>query len=250
MTRTGLFHARRPDSPPRPPEADASPNPAADDGPHPTCRAHPVRKVVVLAVVAVLVWVGWSLGHALAAPGTDSTAARTAKWARDHHIGLIVGTMENVQYRLHPPRVGGLPDAAALHQLTGPAPVPAVSRVPSGTATPPVASAVPPHRRGGHREPSAGRPLERAPPSWRPLRCTQRCRCKPHQRCRGRGRSAPRSPKPGSRSCRSRRQRRPRDSRRAGPGDRDPPTCPTADPGARNSTCGHDQLPPASWPPH
>jgi hypothetical protein len=51
------------------------------------------------------------------APGTDSVAARLAGWARDHGLGVVVLQMEKLQYRLHPPVVGGVPPASVLGVL-------------------------------------------------------------------------------------------------------------------------------------
>ncbi len=69
--------------------------------------------LVTLFVVSVV----WSLGRAVTAPGTDSVAARVAEWGRDHGLGALVTFGENLQYQLHPPKVGGTPDPSALAQL-------------------------------------------------------------------------------------------------------------------------------------
>jgi Phosphodiester glycosidase len=77
----------------------------------------PVRRILraVLALLAVLTVVtGWSLGHALTAPGGGSVAARVAEWARDHRLGPLVTLGEWITYQ--PPKVGGKPSFA----LTGP----------------------------------------------------------------------------------------------------------------------------------
>lgn len=66
------------------------------------------RVAVVLGVLAVVVLpVAWSLGHALTAPGTDSTSARIAEWGRDHHASWLVTWLERLTYT--PPKVGGAP---------------------------------------------------------------------------------------------------------------------------------------------
>jgi hypothetical protein len=75
-----------------------------------------VRTLLALVTVFV-VSVTWSLGHAVTAPGTDSLAARVAEWGRDHGMGALVTFGENLQYQLHPPKVGGKPDPSALAQL-------------------------------------------------------------------------------------------------------------------------------------
>ena len=68
-------------------------------------------RLVVLVVVALLVPVAWSVGHALTAPGTDSTAARIAEWGRDHHAGWLVSWLERQTYT--PPKVGGAPSTTS-----------------------------------------------------------------------------------------------------------------------------------------
>ncbi|MFC4031370.1 phosphodiester glycosidase family protein [Streptomyces polygonati] len=70
----------------------------------------------------------WSIGDALTYPGSDSNAARLAEWARDHELGFVVNELEDLQYKLNPPKVGGsLPaDALARMKATAPAgPAPA-----------------------------------------------------------------------------------------------------------------------------
>jgi hypothetical protein len=62
--------------------------------------------VVVLAFVVV---VGWSIGTALATPGSDSVSARLAEWSRDHGLGGVVTWLERRQYAHNQPRVGGSP---------------------------------------------------------------------------------------------------------------------------------------------
>ncbi|MCZ4119477.1 phosphodiester glycosidase family protein [Streptomyces sp. H39-S7] len=72
--------------------------------------------------------VGWSVGQALTYPGKDSVLARLAEWSRDHRLGVVVDKLEDLEYQLDPPQVGGTlpPDAldrmkattaaAAVHQ--------------------------------------------------------------------------------------------------------------------------------------
>lgn len=50
---------------------------------------------------------GVSIAGALAAPGTDTTAARLAEWARTHGLGVIVTYLEQEQYQLTKPKIGG-----------------------------------------------------------------------------------------------------------------------------------------------
>lgn len=72
------------------------------------------RTVLALSAVSVG-WLGWSVGQALTYPGRDGTEARLAEWGRDHHLGLAINQLEDWQYQLDPPRVGGSlsPEAAA-----------------------------------------------------------------------------------------------------------------------------------------
>ncbi|MFE0457982.1 hypothetical protein ACFW1A_01815 [Kitasatospora sp. NPDC058965] len=68
---------------------------------------------VVLALCALFaVWLSYSLGSALLAPGNDSVQARVAEWARDHHLGPLVTGLETAQYKMNPPKVGGRPTIA------------------------------------------------------------------------------------------------------------------------------------------
>jgi hypothetical protein len=75
------------------------------------------RRVVLVALLVFLVVVGWSIGGALTAPGTDSTAARLAEWGRDHGLNGVITWLETQQYANNQPKVGGapmggIPDAA------------------------------------------------------------------------------------------------------------------------------------------
>jgi hypothetical protein len=69
----------------------------------------PTVRVVAAALALLVGWVGLSLGRALTGPGNDSAAARTAEWARDHHLGFAVTGLEKLDYRLHKPKTGGTP---------------------------------------------------------------------------------------------------------------------------------------------
>lgn len=67
------------------------------------------RRTILAAFCVFLVVVGWSIGGALTAPGTDSTAARLAEWARDHGMGGLITWAETIQYNHNQPKVGGMP---------------------------------------------------------------------------------------------------------------------------------------------
>lgn len=61
-----------------------------------------------LAVISLgCIWLIWSIGLALIAPGTDSMAAKLAEWGRVHHLGWAVTELEKVQYDLNKPATGG-----------------------------------------------------------------------------------------------------------------------------------------------
>ena len=63
---------------------------------------------VILALIAVFtLWVAFSVGQALTAPGGGSTSTRLAEWARDHYLGPVVTFGEWVSY--NPPKTGGQP---------------------------------------------------------------------------------------------------------------------------------------------
>jgi hypothetical protein len=82
------------------------------------------------------VLIGWSIGSALMAPGTDSIAARLAEWGRDHGLGPFVTALEKQQYQQDPPQLGGAPPEgipqadpvpqadAGLRDTEPPAPIP------------------------------------------------------------------------------------------------------------------------------
>ena len=63
--------------------------------------------IVLVALLAVLSPMLWSLGRAMTAPGTDSMSSRVAEWARRHGAGGLVTWLEQRSYT--PPKVGGAP---------------------------------------------------------------------------------------------------------------------------------------------
>ena len=109
----------------------------------------PARRILrgVLALLAVLVVVtGWSLGHALTAPGGGTVSERVAEWARGHSLGPLVTLGEWITYQ--PPKVGGKPSFA----LTGPSA--AAARHGSGSGGRPGSGG----RLSGPGRPGQGRP--------------------------------------------------------------------------------------------
>jgi len=98
------------------------------------------RRRAGVVVVVFLLWVAWSVGGALTAPGTDGTAARLAEWARFHGLGSAVNVLEKIQYQLNPPKIGGslagaIPTVSAASAAASPQPAPSVQGVPA--AVPP-----------------------------------------------------------------------------------------------------------------
>jgi hypothetical protein len=61
---------------------------------------------VLIGLIAIP---GWSLGRVLAANTTDPLGVRVVEWARDHHMGGIVSTIEQSWYAHHQPPTGGTP---------------------------------------------------------------------------------------------------------------------------------------------
>ena len=85
------------------------------------------RLSVTLILVLLFGTLSWSIGGALTAPGSDTVAARLAEWGRNHGLGVLVTTAENLQYRLHPPKVGGKPTTNLLKDLSSATASPEVS---------------------------------------------------------------------------------------------------------------------------
>jgi hypothetical protein len=92
----------------------------SDDGAPKQLHKLPGKWPITLTLVLVLILgsLSWSIGGALTAPGTDTVAARLAEWGRDHGLGFAVTAAENLQYKLHPPKVGGKPGTALLKDLS------------------------------------------------------------------------------------------------------------------------------------
>jgi hypothetical protein len=110
--------------------------------------AKPVRRLFLLGLVVFLVVAGVSVLNALTAPGTDSTSARLAEWARDHNMGDLVVWLEQQQYQHNVPKVGGAP-AGGIAVPGG------VPRAPSTSPTTPKSSG----RTGGSGAVPGGTPV-------------------------------------------------------------------------------------------
>ena len=120
-------------------QSDIQIGPLRRDVARPSRRRYWRRRAGVV-VVAFLLWVAWSVGGALTAPGTDGTAARLAEWARFHGLGSAVNVLEKIQYQLNPPKIGGslagaIPSVSAASAAASPQPTPSVQGVPA--AVPP-----------------------------------------------------------------------------------------------------------------
>jgi Phosphodiester glycosidase len=61
----------------------------------------------MVLIAAFCVWVAFSVGQALTAPGGGSVSSKLAEWARDHYLGPVVTFGEWLTYQ--PPKVGGKP---------------------------------------------------------------------------------------------------------------------------------------------
>jgi hypothetical protein len=123
-------------------------------------RSWPRRAGVVLGLF--LLWLSWSVGGALLAPGADSTAARLAEWARFHGLGWGVSRLEQIQYQLSPPKVGGsvaggIPDASQPRAAGNP---PVRAPAPAAAPSPPA---------GPTAIPAQAQPPLPAEGAWRPL---------------------------------------------------------------------------------
>ena len=101
-------------------------------------RLRTVRAIGVL-ILAFFVWVGFSVGQALAAPNGGSASSALAEWARGHYLGPVVTFGEWLTY--NPPKAGGKPSFSLA--------------VPSGEA---VAASPGPGKPGGKASAAAFRP--------------------------------------------------------------------------------------------
>jgi len=80
-------------------------------------RASNLKRIAVGAPSLFLVVLLWSVSTALLAPGTDPMTARLAEWGRNHYLGTVITALENVQYDVKKPKVGGSLDQSAAQLL-------------------------------------------------------------------------------------------------------------------------------------
>jgi len=124
----------------RDPAAASAPSPSGAPPPRPGSgrRRRLLGRVWLVLVVVELVFlgaVGTSVASALTAPGTQSTTARIAEWARNNGMSPLVTWAEQLTYQ--PPTVGGAPAANSPLRQLGPAPaVPAGPTPPAGPTLP------------------------------------------------------------------------------------------------------------------
>jgi hypothetical protein len=105
-----------------------------------------VRRGVLAAFLVFVVWFAYSFGSALNDPSYGTSLfSRAAEWGRDHGLGTVVTWAEELDYKLHPPKVGGEPPHDAFTAGTTPhvrtpalgvLPVPPRLRSPAGSWQP------------------------------------------------------------------------------------------------------------------
>ena len=78
----------------------------------------PTVRVLLALIAALCIWLAFSVGQALTAPGGGSVSAKLAEWARDHHLGPVVTFGEWLTYQ--PPKVGGKPGFSLAVPSTAP----------------------------------------------------------------------------------------------------------------------------------
>jgi len=126
LTARGDLKIEEPEKHHRPPE---------QAGRSPSRRRFWLRRAGVLMVV-LLLWLTWSIGGALTAPGTDTTAARLAEWGRFHGLGWAVNGLEQMQYKANAPKVGGSV-AGGIPRIAPTQPAASKPTAPSTSVAPP-----------------------------------------------------------------------------------------------------------------
>lgn len=79
--------------------------------------ASPRKRTLFSLPTLFLIVIFWSLGTAILAPGTDPLSAKLAEWGRNHYLGFIVTSLENAQYNMNKPKIGGSLDPSASKAL-------------------------------------------------------------------------------------------------------------------------------------
>ena len=128
-------------------------------------RRRRAKRVILVALAGVLVWLGVSLGGALTNPMLGSSLpARFAEWARQNGGASVVVWAENLWYSHHPPPVGGKPPKGAIKRSTG---VPSAARQAAGPVhlppPPPIQPFASPAIPGEGQWSPVGRPVDGIP---------------------------------------------------------------------------------------
>jgi hypothetical protein len=76
-----------------------------------------LKRTLIATPSLFLIVVLWSVGTAVLAPGTDPLSAKLAEWGRNHYLGFVVTALENAQYSISKPKVGGALDPNATKEL-------------------------------------------------------------------------------------------------------------------------------------
>ena len=76
-----------------------------------------LKRILIAVPSLFLLIVMWSIGTAILAPGTDPLSAKLAEWGRNHYLGFVVTTLENAQYSISKPKIGGSLDSSASKAL-------------------------------------------------------------------------------------------------------------------------------------
>ena len=79
--------------------------------------ASKLKRTLIGVPSVFLIVVLWSISTPLLAPGTDPLSARLAEWGRNHYLGFVVTALENAQYDINKPKVGGSLDTSASQAL-------------------------------------------------------------------------------------------------------------------------------------
>ena len=80
-------------------------------------KASNLKRALIGAPSLFIVVVLWSISTSLLAPGTDPLSVRLAEWGRNHYLGYVVTSLENLQYTFNKPKVGGTLDPNASKLL-------------------------------------------------------------------------------------------------------------------------------------
>ena len=80
-------------------------------------KASKLKRTLIAVPSLFIVVVLWSVSTAVLAPGTDPLSARLAEWGRNHYLGFVVTALENAQYNVNKPKVGGSLDASSKQLL-------------------------------------------------------------------------------------------------------------------------------------